>query len=88
VLLTERAILTDQDRKYVYIVGPDNTAAYREVALGASISGKRVIDKGLQEGDQVIVGGLMVVRPNLPVEPRKATAQETGGAQANVAAGG
>jgi multidrug efflux system membrane fusion protein len=88
VLLTERAILTDQDRKYVYVVGPDNKAAYREVALGASIAGERVIDKGLQAGDQVIVGGLMVVRPNLPVEPRKATAQKAGGAHANVAAGG
>jgi multidrug efflux system membrane fusion protein len=88
VLLTERAILTDQDRKYVYVVGPDNKAAYREVALGASIAGERVIDKGLQAGDQVIVGGLMVVRPNLPVEPRKATAQNADGAHANVAAGG
>jgi multidrug efflux system membrane fusion protein len=88
VLLTERAILTDQDRKYVYVVGPDSTAAYREVALGASIAGERVIDKGLQAGDQVIVGGLMAVRPNLPVEPRKATAQKTDGGHANVAAGG
>jgi multidrug efflux system membrane fusion protein len=86
VLLTERAILTDQDRKYVYVVGPDNKAAYREVTLGASVAGERVIDKGLKAGDQVIVGGLMVVRPNLPVAPRKAAAHE-GTTNTRVAAG-
>ncbi len=87
VLLTERAILTDQDRKYVYVVGADNKAAYREVTLGASVAGERVIDKGLKAGDQVIVGGLMVVRPNLPVAPRKAAAAHDGGMHARVAAG-
>jgi len=87
VLLTERAILTDQDRKYVYVVGPDNKAAYREVTLGARVAGERVIDKGLKAGDQVIVGGLMVVRPNLPVAPRKAAAAHDSGTHARVAAG-
>ncbi len=78
VLLSERAILTDQDRKYVYVVRPDAKAAYREVALGASINDKRIIEKGLSAGDQVIVGGLMLVRPNVPVAPHPAAAQADG----------
>lgn len=85
VLLSERAILTDQDRKYVYVVRADKKAAYREVALGASIGGERVIDKGLAAGEQVIVGGLMVVRPNAPVAPHQVS-QGPGGERAHVAA--
>jgi membrane fusion protein, multidrug efflux system len=85
VLLTERAILTDQDRKYVYVVRPDKKAAYREVALGATIGGERIIDKGLKAGDQVIVSGLMLVRPNAIVAPRQVS-QASNGGQARVAA--
>lgn len=77
VLLSERAILTDQDRKYVYVVDKDSKATYREITLGASADGKRVIEKGLSPGEQVIVGGLMVVRPNAIVSPRPAKPEQT-----------
>ena len=87
VLLSERAILTDQDRKYVYVVNGDGKATYREVTPGASIAGRRVIDKGLEPGDRVIVGGMMVVRPNASVAPRKA-ADARDGASRQAAAGG
>ena len=87
VLLSERAILTDQDRKYVYVVNGDGKATYREVTPGASIAGRRVIDKGLEPGDRVIVGGMMVVRPNASVAPRKA-ADARDGASRHAAAGG
>ena len=83
VLLSERAILTDQDRKYVYVVQPDAKAAYREVALGASVADKRIIEKGLSAGDQVIVGGLMLVRPNTPVAPQPAATAKGDGAKAD-----
>jgi len=85
VLLSERAILTDQDRKYVYVVQPDAKAAYREVALGASVADKRIIEKGLSAGDQVIVGGLMLVRPNVPVAPHPAATAKAEGDHARVA---
>jgi len=81
MLLTERAILTDQDRKYVYVVNKDSKATYREVQLGASAAGKRIIEKGLQPGEQVIVGGLMVVRPNVPVAPKPAKPAKDGAAK-------
>lgn len=70
LLVNERAIGTDQDKRYVLIVDKDKKAAYREVALGAAVDGLRVIRDGLTAGDQVIVSGLMRVRPGAPVEPK------------------
>ena len=70
VLLSESAILTDQDRKFVYVVDADSKVAYREVELGAAVSGMRVITSGLVAGEQVIIGGMMIVRPNVLVAPR------------------
>lgn len=70
LLVSERAIGTDQDKRYVLIVDKDKKAAYREVALGSAVDGLRVIRDGLSAGDQVIVSGLMRVRPGAPVEPK------------------
>ncbi len=69
ILLTERAIGTDQDRKFVYVVNKENKATYREVKIGQSINGKRIILSGLKQGDIVITQGLMRVRPNTLVSP-------------------
>ena len=69
VLLNPGDIGTDQDRKFVYVVDGESKVAYREVALGASVEGKRVITRGLEVGDQVILGGLMKVRPGVLVTP-------------------
>jgi len=70
LLVSERAIGTDQDKRYVLVVDKDKKAAYREVALGAAVDGLRVIRDGVAAGDQVIVSGLMRVRPGAPVEPK------------------
>lgn len=70
ILLTERAIGTDQDRKFVYVITKDNKAAYREVKIGDSIEGKRVILSGLNEGEMVIVEGIVRIRPDMPVTPQ------------------
>ena len=88
VLLSERAILTDQDRKFVYVVDAGSKAAYREVKLGAAVSGQRVILDGLKPGEEVIVGGTMVVRPNAPVAPKDAAGKAGGEAPAPLAAEG
>ena len=69
ILLDAAAIGTDQDRKFVYLVDDENKVAYREVTLGASVEGKRVITQGLEVGEQVIVGGLMKARPGMTVAP-------------------
>lgn len=70
LLVSERAIGTDQDKRYVLVVDKDKKAAYREVTLGSAVDGLRVIRDGLSAGDQVIVSGLMRVRPGAPVVPK------------------
>ncbi|MBI1302095.1 MAG: efflux RND transporter periplasmic adaptor subunit [Alphaproteobacteria bacterium] len=70
ILITERAIGTDQDRKFVYIVDENNIVQYREVKIGESINGKRIITSGLKSGDRVITDGLIRIRPNMPVDPQ------------------
>jgi len=70
ILVKETAIGTDQDRKFVYVVGDNNMVQYREVVLGESQNGSRVITSGLSEGDKVIVEGLIKIRPNMPVTPQ------------------
>nr|WP_246317529.1 efflux RND transporter periplasmic adaptor subunit [Hyphomicrobium methylovorum] len=58
VLIDDKAVLTDQDRKYVYVLGAAGTAERRDVVLGRTAEGLRVVDKGLSRGDRVIIGGL------------------------------
>ncbi len=70
ILLPSKAISTDQDRKFVYTVSDKNIVEYRQVTLGASQNGKRVVTSGLSADDQVIVEGIMKVRPGMPVAPR------------------
>ncbi|HYC71747.1 MAG TPA: efflux RND transporter periplasmic adaptor subunit [Opitutaceae bacterium] len=70
LLVSERAIGTDQNQKFVLAVDRANTVAYRTVKLGAAIDGKRVIREGLQAGDTIIVNGLQRVRPGMTVAPQ------------------
>ncbi len=75
ILITEKAIGTDQDRKFVYVVDQANTVTYREVALGASIDGQRVVTSGLAAGDQLITEGVSKLRPGLTVTTQVASSQ-------------
>ncbi len=75
ILITERAIGTDQDRKFVYVVGDENKVEYRAVSIGESLNGGRVINQGLSEGDRVIVDGIIKIRPGMPVDPKIKTAE-------------
>ncbi|HLU76518.1 MAG TPA: efflux RND transporter periplasmic adaptor subunit [Burkholderiales bacterium] len=72
VLVPDRAIGTDQDRKFVLVVGEDNKAMYREVKLGRLMSNERVVEEGLQPGELIVVNGLQRVRPGSPVMPQRA----------------
>jgi multidrug efflux system membrane fusion protein len=64
VLIDDAAIGTDQDKKFVMVVDHDNRVQYREVTLGTLSDGLRVIAKGLQPGERIVVNGLQRVRPN------------------------
>ncbi|MCB1782641.1 MAG: efflux RND transporter periplasmic adaptor subunit [Alphaproteobacteria bacterium] len=78
LLLTDEAIGTDQDRKFVYIVDEHGQTAYREITPGASVDGQRVILKGLAAGDKVVTGGLVKIRPGMPVVDQNTTAPAAG----------
>lgn len=80
LLVSERAIGTDQSQKFVLVVGEDKIAAYRTVKLGGTVDDKRVVRSGLREGDRVIVDGLMHVRPGMPVDPEIASTSPKGAA--------
>ena len=69
LLINERAVGTDQNRKFVFVVGADNKAEYRPVTLGPNIDGLRVVRNGLKPGEKIVVNGLQRVRPGAPVTP-------------------
>ena len=67
--VSERALGTDQDKRFVIVVDADNKAAYREVTLGALTGNLRVIASGLNPGERVVVEGLQRVHPGALVAP-------------------
>lgn len=69
VLVDEKAIGTDQNKRYVLVVDDQNKTAYREVTLGANVGPLRVVEKGLQVGERIVVNGLQRVRPGDAVAP-------------------
>jgi multidrug efflux system membrane fusion protein len=77
LLVSERAIGTDQSQKFVFAVSQDNTVAYRTVKLGSVIDGKRVVREGLKPGETIIVNGLQRVRPGMIVAPEPAAVATT-----------
>ncbi|WP_338759101.1 efflux RND transporter periplasmic adaptor subunit [Massilia sp. METH4] len=70
LLIHDRAVNTDQDRKFVYVVGKSGKAEYRPVVLGPAADGLRVVRQGLAPGERIVVGGLQRVRPGAPVQPK------------------
>lgn len=68
-LVAEKAIGTDQNRKFVYVVPANNQPEYRPIQLGATVGNLRVVTAGLKAGERVIVDGLQRVRPGAPVAP-------------------
>lgn len=73
LLVSDRAVRTDQEKKYVYIVTPERKVAYREVKLGRVLEAQRVVLSGLKSGDQVLVNSLQRVRPDMEVQPVEST---------------
>src|SRR5918997_1208657 len=68
-LVRDAAIGTDQDRKFVLVVGPGDTLAYRPVVPGRLADGLRIVNSGLKPGERIVVNGLMRVRPGMKVTP-------------------
>jgi RND family efflux transporter MFP subunit len=75
LLVPDEAIGTEQVKKFVYAVGKDNIAKPKYVTLGQVVDGLRVITAGLSPDDEIIVNGLMRVRPGAKVSPKEAVAE-------------
>lgn len=71
LLVTERAIGTDRDKKYLLVVDDKNIAKYKLVKFGASQGDLRVIESGIKPDDWIIVNGMQRVRPEMTVKPIK-----------------
>jgi multidrug efflux system membrane fusion protein len=69
VLIQDRAVGTDLDKRFVYVVDSNRTIQYRAVTLGPLVDGLRLVRDGLAEGDSIVVNGLQRVRPGAKVEP-------------------
>ncbi len=66
LLVPERAIGSDQNKKFVYVVASDKKVSYREVTLGDMVDGQRVVLSGITAGDAVVTDGLQHIRPDMP----------------------
>ncbi len=72
LLVAERAVGTDQDKRFVLVVGDDDRIVWREVKLGGTVDGLRIVTAGLQAGERVVVNGLQRLRPGVKVTPHPA----------------
>jgi RND family efflux transporter MFP subunit len=70
LLVSERALDTDQGQKILYVVDDKNEVVARPVQLGLLQDSLREITDGLKPGERVIVNGLQLVRPGATVEPK------------------
>jgi RND family efflux transporter MFP subunit len=77
VLVKDSAVGTDQNLRYVYVVNAENTVEYRGIELGPLHDGLRVVRKGLEPGDRVVVNGLQRVRPGAVVAPQVVAMEKT-----------
>jgi multidrug efflux system membrane fusion protein len=79
VLVPERAIGTDQSKKFVVVVGADGQPQFRDVQLGALQDGMCVVAGGkLRAGENVVVDGLQRVIPGMPLAPQVLKVDERG----------
>jgi RND family efflux transporter MFP subunit len=74
LLIPDSAIGSEQARKFVYVVKPDNTVAQKYITLGPLDNGDRVVKSGLDANDSVVIEGLMRVRPGVKVTPQTGAA--------------
>ncbi len=70
LLIPDLAIGTDQDQRFVLIVGADNAVERRVVKLGVLFGRYRSVEEGLDPDDRIIINGAQRARPGVKVNPR------------------
>ncbi|MDQ7730687.1 efflux RND transporter periplasmic adaptor subunit [Halomonas sp. SpR8] len=87
LLVDRKAVLTNQDRRYVYVVNENNLAEQRQVTTGRQVAERTVITDGLQAGDRVIVNGVQkVFFPGMEVSPQSVASAPAADIQHAIAA--
>lgn len=69
ILIPDDAIAANQDKRLVYVVGPDNVVSPRNIRPGPKIDGYRVVRDGLKGDETIVIVGLTRVRPGAKVTP-------------------
>lgn len=81
MLVDEKAVLTDQDQKYVYVLGPENKALRKDIVAGRLVDKLRIVESGLAANDKVVVTGMQkIFFPGMPVAPVDVAASAPAGA--------
>ncbi|MGH7892807.1 MAG: efflux RND transporter periplasmic adaptor subunit, partial [Thermodesulfobacteriota bacterium] len=73
LLVPQQAISDFQGQQFVYVVGADNKAEYRNVTTGSNFNELVVIQAGVKSGEKVITEGLQKVKPGMTVVPETAS---------------
>jgi RND family efflux transporter MFP subunit len=81
-LVLDRAVGTDQDKRFVLVVAADGTVGYRQVELGRLVDGLRIVKAGLEPGERIVIDGIQRVRPGMKATVREATMDPAAGAAA------
>src|SRR5580704_16246698 len=76
LLVADRAIGTDQDQSFVYVVDAKNIARLRHITTGQLAEGLRVVKTGIQPDDVIIINGILKVRPESQVKPQQGTMEQ------------
>lgn len=69
LLVPDSAILSDQSRRFVWVLGKDDIPEQRVVEPGNLEQGLRIVRAGLQRDDRVVINGMQRVRPGGKVTP-------------------
>jgi RND family efflux transporter MFP subunit len=79
ILIPDAAVVTEQSKKYVYVVGADNKAIRKPVELGPLSKGLRLVQSGLTPQDRIIIRGVQRVQPGEPVDTEPGTIEYPNG---------
>ncbi|MDV6318484.1 efflux RND transporter periplasmic adaptor subunit [Chromohalobacter sp. HP20-39] len=77
MLVNRKAVLANQDRRFVYVVGDDDTVTPRQIQIGREVGDLVVVRDGLKTGERVVVNGTQkIFAPGMPVAPNPIAMRE------------
>src|SRR5207244_2984171 len=68
-LVPDRVISSQQGLKYLFVVKPDNTVERRNLETGSLFEGKRIVKRGLKDGEKVVSTRLQLLQAGMKVQP-------------------